>query len=105
MARENDEIDIIHNDGINILIKNTFYSSLMEDSFDGYVKVVPLIDKEENLLYGGSQKNIISTILFFVILNVLYNLSKTFLTKILRHAKQFSIHIKYKCFSFYFNKF
>ena len=87
MARENDEIDIIHNDGINRLIKNTFYSSLMEDSFDGYVKVIPLIDKGEKLLYGGSEKNILSTTFFFVILNVLYNLSKTFLTKILRHAK------------------
>ena len=87
MARENDEIDIIHNDGIKRLIKNTFYSSLMEDSFDGYVKVIPLIDKGEKLLYGGSEKNILSTTFFFVILNVLYNLSKTFLTKILRHAK------------------
>ena len=89
MARENDEIDIIHNDGINRLIKNTFYfySSLMEDSFDGYVNVIPLIDKGEKLLYGGSEKNILSTTFFFVILNVLYNLSKTFLTKILRHAK------------------
>ena len=59
----------------------------MEDSFDGYVKVIPLIDKGEKLLYGGSEKNILSTILFFAILNVLYNLSKTFFTEILRHAK------------------
>ena len=43
MDEKNNYIDIIHNDGINILINVIFHALSMDDKFDGYVEDVPLI--------------------------------------------------------------
>ena len=80
MAEENDDIDIIHNDGINRLINDTYHASSMDYNFDGYVEDVPLTEKDEIPLYGGSKTNILSAILLLVNLKVLNGLSDTCLT-------------------------
>ena len=87
MVKENHDIDIIHSNGINRLINDTYHASLMDhDKFDGYVEYVPLIEKAKIPLYGGSKTSIISAILLFVNLKVLNGLSNTFLIEILRYA-------------------
>ena len=60
MAKENDDIGVIHNAGINRLIKNTFHSFPIDDNFDGYVEDAPLIEKGKNV-YMEAHKQIFST--------------------------------------------
>ena len=50
MDEENDDNDKMYNDGINILINDTFHASLMDDNFDEHVLDVPMIDKEQKLI-------------------------------------------------------
>jgi hypothetical protein len=50
---EENDIDIIENDGINRLIHDTF--SPMDDNFDD-IHDVPLIDKAQKPLYEGSRQ-------------------------------------------------
>ena len=59
MDDKNDDIYIIHNDGINRLIDNTYQALSMDDNFDGYVEGVPLIEKKKNS-YMETQRQVFS---------------------------------------------
>ena len=63
MTKENEDTNIIQNDGITRLISDTFHDLLMDDNFDEHVLEVPLTDKAHKPLYKA-QGHILSFLLY-----------------------------------------
>jgi hypothetical protein len=82
-----DNNNIVQDDGTNQMIKDLFAHSDEDhgDNIDG-IYDEPLIEKENKQLYKGSRKNLLSTTLLLVNLNVINHLSNTCITQILRYV-------------------
>jgi hypothetical protein len=81
IMEENDN-DILVNDGINSLIHDTFAPMDEDAPMDDDVRIHdnPLIDLENKPLYEGLKTSLLSTILLLVNLKVLNGVSNTFFT-------------------------
>jgi hypothetical protein len=87
---EENDTDIIENEGINRLIHDTFVSmdeNAPVDEIYEYIHDVPLIDKAQKPLYKDSKTSLLSTLLLLVNLKVLNGISNTCMTQILRYAR------------------
>lgn len=86
---ENDNNNIVQDDGTNQLIQDLFaYLDEDGDRIDGICDE-PLVEKIDKQLYSGSRENILSATLLLVNLNILNHLSNNCMTQILRYVIYF----------------
>ena len=89
-TREENDHNIIENEGINRLINDTFSATdenAVVDEIYENIHDVPLIDKAEKALYKDSKTSLLSALLLLVNLKVMNGISNTTMTQFLRYAR------------------
>lgn len=92
MEEYNDVVNIVEEDGTNILIQETFNNLGMDDDDNEYDECaldLPVLERETTRLYEGSKTSLLYALLLLVKLKVVNCLSNTSVTQLPRYVIYF----------------